>query len=145
MAGMADAWRQPAKVLGFWRGWLVGAVSTLILGGAYWVWDQLAHPPPGRPYYNAMVRTNGAILSARGGAVLVLRDGYDEITQSCRGRCDDLSLDDSDSPYGYKARLLDAKGACVACEWTTETRRAGMTARSFKGGGLTQTTPLSTE
>lgn len=135
------------RLLGFRSGLLVALVA---LGGiALALTGVTLASSPGAPphsHFAAMVRTDGAGLSRRGGATVVLKDGYDTITLRCRGACDDLSVDSTESLYGgYDAEVLDAQGDCVACKWAPSARRGDMIITSLVGGGLTKTVPKASD
>lgn len=66
--------------------------------------------------FNVDVSVAGADVSAAGGAALVISHVRGAVAQTCRGRCDDLRFQAFDDENDYVVRVLDAKGACIACD-----------------------------
>jgi hypothetical protein len=131
------------RLLGFRSGLLVALIAPGVIALAV-AGITVASSPGAPPHtrFTAMVRTDGAALSRRGGAKLILKDGYDTITLLCRGACDDLSVDSTESLYGgYDAKVLDIQGGCVACTWDSSPPRGDMIITSLAGGGLIKTVP----
>jgi hypothetical protein len=104
--------RRWPKLTAFRAGFLLG-LATLV-AGAWFLnhWLTPAHSSG----FNVDVASAGADVSRGGGVVLVIRDKRGSLTQTCRGACDDLRYQAHDDETDYEVRVLDASGACVACD-----------------------------
>jgi hypothetical protein len=80
--------------------------------------DALLAPAPGapKPSFDVDIASIGADVSRAGGAALVVRHRDGALIQTCRGRCDDLRYQAYTGETNYDVRVLDPKGACVACD-----------------------------
>lgn len=66
--------------------------------------------------FNVDVTSRGSDVSAGGGASVVVRNKRGAVTQTCNGACDDLRYRAHDDENDYEVRVLDVRGACVACD-----------------------------
>jgi hypothetical protein len=67
------------------------------------------------PRFNVDVASAGADISRNGGRRIVVANDRGAVVQTCRGRCDDLRLQESSGDNSYRVRILDSAGACIAC------------------------------
>jgi hypothetical protein len=72
-------------------------------------------PEVSQPRYAVDVASAGEDISAHGGVRLEVVDEHGVVSQSCRGRCDDLRFLAKSGDNSYAVRVLDKDGACVAC------------------------------
>jgi hypothetical protein len=88
----------------------------------------------------ANVRVAGATLKHAGATALVLRDRYETLRQDCRDACDDLRVNDADALYGYSVEVLNARGDCLFCNWTSEGLHDGRNVFSMAQRGVVMRT-----
>jgi hypothetical protein len=92
---------------------LVSGLATL----AATLWVLHAWLSPSRSDgFNVDVASRGADVSQSGGAAVVVSHKRGRLTQSCVDGCDDLQFRAHDDENDYEVRVLDAEGACVACD-----------------------------
>lgn len=100
------------RVTAFRVGLLAGLVS--FFAGAWLLHGALA--PTTSSGFNVEVTSTGADVSRNGGTALVIRNKRGSLVQTCNDACDNLHYQAHDDENDYEVRVLDARGACVACD-----------------------------
>jgi hypothetical protein len=104
--------RRLFRFTAFRVGLLAGAVSFLVGAGLL----HAAMAPIRLSGFNVDVVSTGADVSRNGGVTLIIRNRRGSLTQICNGACDNLHYQATDDENDYEVRVLDARGACVACD-----------------------------
>ena len=103
--------RRGLRLNAFTAGLCVGALVPLLGLGIGLIMLNDIRPPR----FNIDVASVGADVSRNGGQRLVVANERGAIVQTCRGRCDDLRLQESSGDNSYWVRILDSTGTCIAC------------------------------
>jgi hypothetical protein len=114
MTSVTDTPRQHGwlRMTAFRSGLLAGVVGFVAAAWLLHVWLS----PASTADFNVDLVSRGADVSLGGGAALVVSNKRGLLAQTCRGTCDDLRYRAHDDETDYEVRVLDAKGACVACD-----------------------------
>jgi hypothetical protein len=127
------------KAVGFRSGLICGigaVVATLI----FLTCAAFINQEPVDTSAAATVDASGPRMSALGGKALRLRNGYEQIDLSCRGECDDLRVEDTETQYGtYEAQVLDAASGCRSCGSAQDTRSNGRFTTLLLDGAVVMT------
>jgi hypothetical protein len=123
--------------------WLLSFKGALLIGFFVpWVWFAAIQThdltQPAQPIsLPVSVTTVGEGLSSQGVARLILTDGHERITATCRDACDDLKIEGADNLYGaYGIELLDARSACLSCPRPKPRTQDGWVVTTLADGAL---------
>lgn len=112
------------------------------------LWVAWPFPPFGQ--WSVDVAVNGRDVDRHGGARIVFSDGLSRITQRCAGGCDDVQFRQSTVEGAYEAKVLDARGMCIACDHADYVTNGIVTGLVIEGeealrikGGIAGLTPPS--
>jgi hypothetical protein len=135
--------RRRFRVTAFHVGLIAGAATAVAI--PFLVFAAIDWLDPPQPY-SLEVLANGADMSRAGGQRTLIEPDWDDrptITATCNGVCDDLGYRVITGDSAYTVRVLDAKGACVACgEAGYVNTRTAMRLRIGGAGKLVVTSEL---